>query len=459
MISAAYAATTPPPLFTPSTPRWLAAELRTQETPLILWRRHLHRMPELGWMEFGTAGFLAAKLLGWGWRLTLGEDALCRAARMGVPPAEDMRRAAARAAAEGLPPEWLSVFADGMTAVRADIHLGPESRDCPLLILRTDMDALAINECRSEDHLPVREAFASLHSGIMHACGHDGHAAILLGLARLLARHRDDFPHPLAVRLLFQPAEEGARGAAAMISAGALDGADILLGMHIGLTARRTGQLVCGADGFLGTTKLDACFTGCPAHAAGAPEEGRNALLAASAAALGLHAISRHGEGQTRVCAGRLAAGENRNAIPAHALLELEVRGATQATHSWLEAEARRVIAGAAGLWNCDVSITTAGSAPAASSDPRLRARLLRCAAAVPFFREPVPAAAFGASEDFSAMMEAVRQAGGQAASVLIGSRLAGGHHTPRFDFDERILLPALSLLAHTCLDIAASPS
>ncbi len=443
---------------TDAAPAWLADELRALGTPLITLRRHVHRLPELGWTEYGTAAFIAEKLHTWGWTLTLGEDALCRDARMGLPDAATLRQAAARAAGEGAAQRWLDIFADGMTAIRAELHLGPASATAPVLVVRVDMDALNVRECREDSHLPAREGFLSAHAGIMHACGHDGHMSIALGLARLLARHAARFPQPLTVRLLFQPAEEGVRGAAAMLKAGALDGADFLLGLHIGLNATRTGQLVCGADEFLATTKLNAFFEGRAAHAANAPQEGRNALLAASSAALGLHAISRHGDGPTRVCAGVLHAGSSRNSIPEYAALELEVRAASREVHHWVEDEARRVLAAAAQLWQCEHRVLTVGTAPAASSDARLRQRVVKCAAHLPFFQEILPACGLGASEDFSVLLEEMRTRGAQGAYLLLGSTLAGGHHTPRFDFDERILLPAVDLLTRLCLDIAAAP-
>ena len=432
-----------------------AHELDSLATPLITWRRYLHRYPEEGWTEFATVAFLAATLERWGFRLTLGADALCSASRMGLPAPELLTAAAARAQAHGVESRWLGIFHNGMTALWADIDLGSASQQAPLLVLRFDMDALPINEARDAAHFPVCEGFASLHHGLMHACGHDGHMAIGLGLARLLSKCRAAFSQPLRVRLLFQPAEEGVRGAQAVTDAGALAGATWLLGLHIGIAAQRTGELVCGVDNFLATSKIDVRFTGLAAHAGAAPQKGHNALLAASAAALGLHAISRNGNGDTRVCVGTLQAGQCRNTIPAHAAMELEVRASNDNVHQWLEAEAQRVVAAAAQLWHCSEEHRLAGRAPAASSHPLLRAVVQRCAQQVNFFTAVRPACAFGASEDFSLLVNTVHEAGGQADYVLIGSDLASGHHTPYFDFDERVLLPSVALMAHICHSLA----
>ena len=140
----------------------------------------------------------------------------------------------------------------------------------------------------------------------MHACGHDGHMALGLGLAALLTAP-GAAPLRQRVRLLFQPAEEGVRGAASMIAHVA--GARHFLAVHIGLGAPRSGDLVTGVGAFLATSKFDVRFTGRAAHAGAAPEQGRDALKGAASALLGLHALPRHGHGTSRICVGRLEGG------------------------------------------------------------------------------------------------------------------------------------------------------
>lgn len=119
---------------------------------------------------------------------------------------------------------------------------------------------------------------ASRHPGLCHACGHDGHTALGLGLAALL--RRDATRLARNVRLLFQPAEEGVRGASALIQQ--VLGARRFLAVHLGLGAPESGSLVTGLSGFLATTKFDARFTGRAAHAGLAPEAGRDALQGAA---------------------------------------------------------------------------------------------------------------------------------------------------------------------------------
>ena len=151
------------------------------------------------------------------------------------------------------------------------------------------MDAVDGVEDETANHRPWREGFASINRGAMHSCGHDGHTAIGLAVAEVLVNQKEGLFGTL--KLIFQPAEEGVRGAKAMTEKGIVDDVDFLLGMHLGGPLRKTGQIGCDTPGFLATTKVDAIFTGVPAHAGAAPEQGKNAALAAAAAMLNLHAI------------------------------------------------------------------------------------------------------------------------------------------------------------------------
>ena len=137
----------------------------------------------------------------------------------------------------------------------------------------------------------------------MHACGHDGHTAIGLAVAERLANPAAGWSGTL--KLIFQPAEEGGRGAKPMVAAGVVDDVDYLFAGHLGCNLP-SGKLAARATGFLFSRKIDVVFLGRAAHAAMGPHEGRNALLAAAAAALGLHGIARHAQEQTHVNVGKL---------------------------------------------------------------------------------------------------------------------------------------------------------
>lgn len=122
--------------------------------------------------------------------------------------------------------------------------------------------------------------------------------------------------------MIFQPAEEGTRGAKSMVEAGVVDDVDFFTAVHIG-TGVPAGELVCGSDSFMATSKLDVTFRGVASHAGAKPEDGRNALLAAAQAALGLYAIPRHSEGSSRINVGVLQAGTGRNVIADRAFMKV----------------------------------------------------------------------------------------------------------------------------------------
>ncbi|WP_255274336.1 amidohydrolase [Actinomadura madurae] len=242
------------------------------------------------------------------------------------------------------------------------------------------------------------------------------------------------------IRLIFQPAEEGLRGGPAMVKAGVVEGADYFLGCHIGVQARRTGEIIAGYRNILGSIKFDARFTGRSAHAGISPHEGRNAIQAAAVAVQNLLAVSRHGDGETRVNIGRIAGGETRNAVPASALLCGEIRADSMEILRFLHEETRRVLEGAAGICGVDLSIDYVGGADAASSDPDLADIVARVAEGEPEVTTVRTSAEFKGSDDASSFMNAVQARGGKAVYFGLGSDLAGVHHSPGFDIDEASL-------------------
>ena len=139
----------------------------------------------------------------------------------------------------------------------------------------------------------------------MHACGHDGHTAVGLELARWLVEHKDQLCGKF--KLIFQPAEEGVRGARAMCEAGIVDDVDYFLSGHVGGVIGR-GEVAVMDGGFLASSKFDIAIEGKPAHAGNAPQQGNNALMAACAASMMLQGIPRHADGVTRVSLGTLQA-------------------------------------------------------------------------------------------------------------------------------------------------------
>jgi aminobenzoyl-glutamate utilization protein A len=422
----------------------IAAEI---EDKIVGYRRDLHRYAESGWCEFRTASLVARRLVDLGYEVHAGQEVVKKEERMGLPPIEVMEERWQRASQEGGDPTFLEAVRGGFTGVVGILRQGKG----PTVGLRFDMDALDLGESRSQDHRPAREGFGSVHVEAAHACGHDGHTAIGLGIAEVLLRLKAEVHG--TVKLIFQPAEEGVRGAKAMVAAGVVDDVDYMLGHHL-YSGWELGQVNPGRGGYLATFKFDAFFSGAAAHAGGKPNEGKNALLAAATAVLNLHAIPRHRDGATRINVGRLEAGTGRNVVPAQARLAIETRGATTELNDYVYGYARRILEAAAAMHGCTLEIRPMGSAQSAESDAALVERVEKIALAMGGFTLR-PAEAGGGSEDYTYMMARVQQHGGQATNIGIGADLGGwGHHTAEFDFDEQALKLAVRLLSTTTLNL-----
>lgn len=421
--------------------RKIAAELNDET---IARRRDLHKFPEAAWTEFRTASLVAEQLSRLGYQVLTGDEVIAGPAMMGVPASDVLAAHYERAVAQGAVKPWVERMRGGKTGVVGVLRFaGPG----PTVALRFDMDANDAIETTEPDHRPCREGFTSCNHGVMHACAHDGHTSIGLAVAQILAQLKDRLAG--TVKLIFQPAEEGVRGAKAMVERGVVDDVDYLLGLHLGMNLRKTGQIACQTVGFLATTKLDACFTGVPAHAGGAPETGKNALVAAATAVLNLHAIARHSQGASRVNVGLMQAGTGRNVVPANALIKLETRGATSNINEYVYSEAVRIIKAAAAMQGVSVELQEMGGAAGCGNSPELVARMRRAVEEGALFDEVLPSGDIGGSEDCTYFMERVQQRGGQAAYAMIGTYLTAGHHDFRFDFDESAMLPAVVFLSH----------
>lgn len=402
---------------------------------LIRRRRDLHKHPEAGWLEYRTSAIIADELTKWGFQVHVGKEACKPESRMGVPGAEVLQAHETRALAEGADPRWVERMRGGHTGVVGILRTG---RPGPVIALRFDIDSNELAESDSEAHRPARDGFASRHPGMMHACGHDGHTSIGLGVAELVSRLADQLLGE--IRLLFQPAEEGTRGAKSMVDAGWLNGVEYFFGGHIASRSRTLGEIVASIGGFLATTKMNVAFTGRAAHAGSSPHEGRNALLAAAAAALHLHGISRHGGGSTRVNVGMLVAGSGRNIVPDRAEMQLEIRGETTELNQYMRTEALRIIEHTAAMYGVAGECEIVGEAPGAVSSQELVPIIQYEAQRMSRVISVVPYRDLGASEDVVYMLNAVQEQGGKAGYLLFGSPLKDGHHQPCFDFDEEVL-------------------
>jgi hippurate hydrolase len=277
------------------TPYSRLSDLEEGKEQLVEMRRHIHRHPELSYEEFDTSDYVAGKLQAWGYEVTrnIGGAGLVGRLRVG----------------------------SGKRSVG----------------VRADMDALPIHEQTGLD-------YASIYDGKMHACGHDGHTAMLLGAARYLARTRK-FDGTL--NLIFQPAEEAGSnsGAQQMIADGLFERfpCDAIFGLHnhpgypAGTFMFRSGPFMAACD----TVRIRIAGTG--GHAA-RPHQTVDPVVAASSLVMALQTIVARNIDPTEtavVTVGALHAGHAANVIPAAATLELSVRSFSAEVRRTLEARIR----------------------------------------------------------------------------------------------------------------------
>ncbi|UVT16138.1 MAG: amidohydrolase [Nitrospira sp.] len=357
---------------------------------LVAVRRELHRYPELSWQEARTAAVISAFLQ----RL-------------------DVRH---RPNVAG-------------TGVVADI---PGEAGVPCVVLRADTDALPVQE---ETGLE----FASVHDGVMHACGHDGHTTMLLGAAALLSRDRD---LPAPVRLIFQPAEEKGTGAMAMIREGVLDGAGLIFGGHLdrhyhpGTIVVSEGPVNASSDNF--TIEI----IGQGAHGA-RPHESIDAVVVGSLMIMALQTIVSREVDPARpsvVSVGQFHAGTAPNVIAGQAKLEGTVRAQDPAVRQQLLNSVRRIAESIAQLHGAKIHIVVTEGTPPLVNHPEMATLARR--AAIEAVGEanvlPLKTANMGA-EDFSYYLEKI-----PGAYVRFGSQVPGREgypaHSSKFDFDEEAL-------------------
>ena len=267
--------------------------------------------------------------------------------------------------------------------------------------------------------------------------------AIGLCLAQAVAKQREQLEG--TVLFIFQPAEEGVRGAAAFCHQWRFGKIDELYCCHIGFAPEDT--FVAGAGGFLATTKFDIEFLGKSAHAGLAPERGRNALLAAAQAMVQMQQFPRPKQGITRLNVGQLRGGEARNTIPAYAWMQTETRGATGELNQYMETQALRCVKDAAEKYGVTYKVRFQGKSVSACSDPELTERVFLKAKALGEFHNYKRNWDFGASDDGAVFMDMVQKQGGQAVYILFGAKIRGLHHEAEFDYPEDVLEKAFHIL------------
>jgi aminobenzoyl-glutamate utilization protein A len=401
---------------------------RVDRDRLVALRREFHRHPEPAWREFFTTARIVEELEAIGVdELYVGADALDGDARMAVPEDAELADWAERARDTGVDDATLERMAGGFTGCVAVVDCGPG----PTVGLRVDIDGLPRAESTDDDHHPASEGFRS-ETGAMHACGHDGHATIGLGVIEAIR----DSSFAGTLKVFFQPAEEVIGGGKAMAASEHVDDVDYLYALHLGLD-HPTGEVVAGIDGFLAVEHLDVTFEGAPGHAGAKPEEGRNAMQAMAAAVQNMYGISRHSDGATRVNAGVVEGGTASNIIPEDVRAQVEVRGETTELKDYMSERVRDVVAGAARMHDCEFDVELGGQAPSATSDQALVDFVQDAAGGTDGVTSVVERDDLGGSEDATFLMQSVQDRGGLACYVGVGTDHPGGHHTATFDVDE----------------------
>ncbi len=372
---------------------------QTLADQLVAWRRDIHMHPELSFQERRTAGKVVDALT------ALGIEAQAGVGKTGV--------------------------------------VGFLGEGSPVIGIRADMDALPIDEAND---VPYR----SQTPGVMHACGHDAHTAILLGVATMLATMEDRPPGQ--VRFFFQPSEEAAdnenkSGATRMIEDGALAGVDAVIALHVA-SDLQAGKVEIGA-GFVSANEdsFEIWLRGTGGHGA-MPHQTVDPVFILGPVLAAIQGIRARRIDPTKAAAlsiGILRAGAASNVIPAEVYLSGTMRSFDDATRQQLRDELAQALAVARALGG-DYELKIKPGYPSMYNDPAV-AEVIRAAttrlASADILEAAIPQ--MGA-EDFAYMS---RQAPG--AMFMLGARIGEDkrpHHTPVFDIDEAVLPLGAAVLA-----------
>ena len=347
---------------------------------------------------------------------------------------KDVERAIERALEHGVSQSFIEKTG-GYTGIRGILDTG---RPGPTIAIRADLDAVPVQESSVEEHEAVKGNYVSEIPGVMHACGHDAHTSILLAVAEWAVRNKEHLVGKY--KFIFQPAEEGVRGGLAVANGGIFDDVDEILCFHVGSECK-LGEVGICEGGYLATTKLNVSFEGAPAHAGSNPEAGKSALLAACNAATLVAGVPRHSGGLTRVCVGKLEAGESRNVIPAHARMEIETRGATSDLDAFMVDHVKRIVRGTEAAFDVKAKIEKVGSAANLETDPEVLARLAKITEQMESVEKTNFIRFVPASEDCTWLIRRVREHGGKAGYFLFGCN-HHGHHRGDFSIQDEKSMP-----------------
>lgn len=382
----------------------LRSAARSSAIDLASWRHHLHMHPELGFQEVETTRWLAERMEEWSIPFT-------------------------RPTPTGL------------------VGMIEGSRPGRTIAIRADIDALPIDE---ENSFP----FKSTRPGVMHACGHDGHTAILLGLSRFLSKNRD---FPGRVKLLFQPAEElPPGGAQQFVQAGVLDDVDACIGLHVisetptgkaGITA---GPMMANSDAFRATIR------GKGGHGA-SPHQTVDAVMVACNAVVNLQTVVSRKVDPTKpavISVGAIHAGQAGNVIADSATIVGTVRSFHTDVRQLLHDEIKRTLDATCAIYGASAEIQYTWGYPALVNDEGITEVLRQAAEDVLGSGAVSTQNPIMGGEDFAYYGQKV-----PAAFLFLGARndAVGAnwpHHHPRFTFDEASMVQGMEILGRAALDL-----
>ncbi len=395
--------------------RDIAARAALLQAELAGIRHDLHMHPEIGFAERRTSGVVQREL-----------------------------------AAAGIP--FKAGLARG-TGVVAHIASGAPA-GTPAVALRADIDALPIEERSGLPH-------SSRIPGMMHACGHDGHTAILIGAGRVLASLAREGALRRDVILLFQPAEEGGGGGRLLVEEGCLDGGIIgppverVFGLHgwpwlpLGTVGIREGVFFAASDRFSITVR------GRGTHAAW-PHDGRDPVLAASAIVMALQQIPARDRDPAEpvvVTACTFHAGTATNVIPPLAQVGGTIRTVSERTRAMVHARMAEVVAGIASAHGCTAECIIDDGFPMLRNDPLACADARRAVAACgPHTTAVELAHPVMGGEDFSYYAQLVPSCFVALGLQSQGSALMPVLHADNFDFNDAAIAPGVELMVQLAL-------
>jgi len=371
-------------------------EIKEIEKMIVDWRRDFHQFPELSFQEHRTGDVIADELRS-----------------MGLKPKVKV----------------------GKTGVTADLKFG----DGPMIGLRADMDALPIQETSGL-------SFSSKNDGVMHACGHDGHMAMLLGAAKVLTQKDDQYNG--TIRFIFQPAEEGEGGARYMIEDGCLEGVDEIYGIHVwnyqpvGEVGVKDGPVLAAADMF------DIKIKGIGGHGA-APQGTVDCVVVASHLVQALQTIVSRNTNpleSTVISIGKINGGHNFNIIADEVSLSGTARAYSEDNRNLIKTRMEEIIQGIAKTYNADIAFDYKDGYPPTINHIEPTEKVLKAAQKVVGDKAGMPYLSMG-GEDFAYYLKEK-----PGCFFFVGSApnekelFETPHHCSHFTMDERALLVGPSI-------------